>query len=124
MVLYDYDGNSILAESFKSLAESDILREITALYKKVIDRGLRPCLHIMCNEFSKGMKHFICSAGSQHQLLPPGLHHALISKRSIHTFKHHLIDGLSSCDPIFPYIYGAASSDSQYLPSTPFSRPN
>ena len=101
MVLYDCDGNSILAESLKSCAESKLLREITALYKHVIDRGLQPRLHIMYNELSKGMKNSIYSAGSQHQMVPPRLNHSLIAKRSIHTFKHHLIDGISSCDPFF-----------------------
>ena len=54
------------------------------------------------NKFSAGMKPFIQSAGSQHQLVPPGVHRALISEQEIQTFKHHFIAGLLICEPKFP----------------------
>ena len=99
MVLHDFDRNVILEEPLKSCAESDICWALTSIYKHITDRGIQPRPHMLNNEFSAGMKIFICLAGSQHQMLPPGLHHALISKREIQTFKQHFISGLSSCKP-------------------------
>ena len=58
--------------------------------------------HMLDNEWSEGINCFIYTSGDQHQQISPGLHRALISKRSIKTFKHHLIYGLSSCDPKSP----------------------
>ena len=54
------------------------------------------------NKFSTRMKNFICYADAQNQLVPSGLHCALIYNRAIQTLKHHLIARLSSCDPKFP----------------------
>ena len=58
------------------------------------------------NECSADMKFFIYLTGAQHQLVPPGLHCALIDKRYIKSFKHHFISGLSSCNPKFPLNLG------------------
>ena len=70
-----------------------------ALYKHMKYRGLQLCLHILDNDCSAGMMHFIRSEGNQHRLVPLSLHRDLISKQSIQIFKHHLIDGLSIYDP-------------------------
>ena len=102
MVLHDCDRNEILSDTLKYRAESDILQSLTALYKHVTDRGLQSRLHMLYNECSAGMENFIHSAGNQNQLVPPGLHPALIAEREIQTFKNHFISGLSSCDPKLP----------------------
>ena len=101
-VLHDCDSNAILANHLKSHAYSELLQALTALYKHMTYRGLQPCLHILYNECSVVMKHFIRMAVAQHQLVPPGLTCSLIVERSIQTFKHHLISGLSSYDTNFP----------------------
>ena len=54
---------------------------------------------MMENKWSEGIKNLIPLAGSHHQLVPTGPQLVLISNQSIKTFKHHLISGLSSCDP-------------------------
>ena len=102
MVLQYCGSNAILADPLKSCAESELLREITSLYKHITGRGLQPHLHILDNTCSSGVIIFILSADAHHQLVPPGLHRALVYEWEIQTFKHHLIAGLSSCNPKFP----------------------
>ena len=107
MVLHNCDRNAILAEPLKSHKDYELLQALKALYRYVIDLGIHQQLYILYNEFSAGMKISIQMAGAQHQLVPPALHHALISEQSIRTFKQHFIDGLSICEPKFlSYLWG------------------
>ena len=66
------------------------------------DWGIQPLLHMLDKKCSAVLKNPIPYADTQHQLFPPGLHHAFIAEQEIQTFKHHLIDGLSSCDLKLP----------------------
>ena len=102
MVMAEYDSDTILVESLTSRAETEILHTVTKLYDNLKERGLQPCMHILNNECSCLMHKFIREAGETQQLVPSGLHQALISEREIQTFKVHLISGLSSCDTNLP----------------------
>ena len=53
----------------------------------------------MDKKCSFGMKDFICSSRSKHQLLLLGLYCALVFESAIQIFKVHRIVGLASCNP-------------------------
>ena len=99
MVMTDYDSGAILADLLTSRSKTELLHTVTKFYEQLKERGLKLRLHILDNECSTLMKNFIREAGATHQLVPPGLHQALIADREIQAFKAHLIAGLSSCDP-------------------------
>ena len=44
----------------------------------------------------------ICRAGTKHQLVPLGLHCALVVEQEIQTFSMHLIASPASCNPNLP----------------------
>ena len=81
MVLHDCDINTILAETLKYRAESEILRALKDLYKHVTERFIQTLLQILDNKCSASMKIFICSVGSHKQLVPTGLHCSLIAEQ-------------------------------------------
>ena len=78
--IHNCDSNYILEEPLKLRSESEILWELTAIYKHITYHGLQLCLQILYNEWSTGMENFILSAGDQHQLVPLGLHRTLIAE--------------------------------------------
>ena len=103
MVIVDYESDDILAEPLTSRAKTKLLRAVKKLYENLNDRGLQPHLHTLGNELSSLMNNFIREAGETHQLVLPGLHQATIAEREIQRSKAHLISGISSCDPNFPF---------------------
>jgi hypothetical protein len=50
MVLYDYDGNAILAEPIKNRTSAELLRAFQVLENKLTARGLQPKLMRLGNE--------------------------------------------------------------------------
>ena len=54
------------------------------------------------NECPSGLKDYMRHEGITFQLVPPHLHRTNSAERAIQTFKDHLIDGITSCDPDFP----------------------
>ena len=57
------------------------------------------------NECPGGLKMFLRKAIVNFQLVPPYLHLTNAAERAIQTYKDHLIAGLSSCDPNFPFHF-------------------
>ena len=79
MFMADYESDTILVELLISCARIDLIRAVTKLYEHLKERGLQPHLHMIHNECSTLMKKFIIEAGETHQLVPLGLHRALIA---------------------------------------------
>ena len=69
MVLADHDSNAILVAPLKSRAERELLCATEELYKHLTDWGLKPQIHMLDNECSQALKHFIRGAHSRHQIL-------------------------------------------------------
>ena len=108
MVLHDCYINAILAEPLKSHADSDLLWEITDLYKRVIYDGIHPCLYIVDNECSSFMKNFIRSTGASNNWSHPTCTMpSLPSGKSKHS-NTILFLGYQAATQKFCYIYGVA----------------
>ena len=54
------------------------------------------------NECPAGLKDYMRREGITFQFLPPHLHQTNSAERAIHTFKDHLIPGITSCETDFP----------------------
>jgi hypothetical protein len=50
MVLYEYDGNAILAEPIKNRTSPELMRAFQVMEKKLTARGLQPKLTRLDNE--------------------------------------------------------------------------
>jgi hypothetical protein len=59
MVLYEYDGNAILAEPIKNRRLTELLRASQVMEKKVTARGLQPKLMRLDNEESQLIKSYL-----------------------------------------------------------------
>ena len=74
LVAYHYDSNKIHTEPLKTISGL----EITAAYQKIhsllTNRGLRPHLHILDNEFPNVLNFFMREVNKQVQLVPPHIH--------------------------------------------------
>jgi hypothetical protein len=74
LILYGYNGNTILAEPMKSKADAEAVRAYTVIYKQLTDAGLIQNFQIMDNEASAAVKSFLEQHGISYQLVPPHVH--------------------------------------------------
>jgi hypothetical protein len=59
MVLYEYDGNAILAEPMKNRTAQELMRAFQVMEKKLTARGLQPKLMRLDNEASQLLKSYL-----------------------------------------------------------------
>jgi hypothetical protein len=72
LVLYDYDSNSILAETMHNRSDTEHLRAYNSLqHQYLIERGFKLQLQKLDNEASKALKRSIRDKGIDYQLVPP-----------------------------------------------------
>jgi hypothetical protein len=102
LVLYEYDGNAILAEPMKTKADAEAVRAYTVLYRQLTDAGLKPNFQIMDNKASTAVKSFLKQNNITYQLVPPHIHRRNAAERAIHTFKSHFVAGLATTDGHLP----------------------
>jgi hypothetical protein len=74
MVLYEYDGNAILAEPIKNRTAAELLRAFQVMEKKLTARGLQPKLMRLDNEASQLIKTYLHEHNIHSQLVPPYSH--------------------------------------------------
>jgi hypothetical protein len=102
MVLYEYDGNYILAEPIKNITAPELLRAFQVMETKLTARGLRPKLMKLDNEASQLLKSYFHDTNISFQLVPPYSHRRNTTERAIRSFKDNLIAGICSTDKTFP----------------------
>jgi hypothetical protein len=102
MVLYEYDGNVILAEPIKHITAAELLRAFQVMETKPTVRGLQPKLMRMENEASQLLKSYLHDTYITFQSVPPYSHRINAAERAIISFKDHLIAGICSTDKAFP----------------------
>jgi hypothetical protein len=102
LLLYEYDGNAILAEPMKTKEDAEAVRAYTVLYRQLTDAGLKPNFQIMDNEASAAVKSFLKQNNIAYQLVSPYIHRRNAAERVIRTFKSHFIAGLATTDGQFP----------------------
>jgi hypothetical protein len=59
MVLYEYDGNAIMAEPIKNNKAAKLLRSFQVMEQKLTTRGLKPKRMTLDNEASKLLKEYV-----------------------------------------------------------------
>jgi hypothetical protein len=74
MVLYEYDGNAILAEPNKNRTEAELLRAFQVTETKLTARGMQPKLTRLDNEASQLLKSYLHEKDITFQLVPPYSH--------------------------------------------------
>jgi hypothetical protein len=102
LVLYDYDGNAILAEPMKNRSDNEHLRAYNKLHQFLVDRGFKPLLQKLDNEASNALKRTIRDKDIDFQLVPPHTHRRNAAERAIQTFKNHFVACLCTADKFFP----------------------
>jgi hypothetical protein len=102
MVLYEYDGNSILAEPIKNRTSAELLRAFQVMETKITVRGLEPKLMRLDNEASQLLKSYLDNKYITFNLVPPYSHWRNAAEMAIRSFKDHLISGICSTDKAFP----------------------
>jgi hypothetical protein len=73
MVLYEDDGNSIMAEPIKNKT-AELLRSFQVMEQKLTSRGLTPKLMKLDNEASTFLKDYLHDQDITFQLVPPYYH--------------------------------------------------
>jgi hypothetical protein len=101
MVLYEYDGNDIMAEPIKNNKSAELFRSFQVMEQKMTSRGLKPKLMTLDNEESTLLKDYLHGQVINFQLVPPYGRRRNAAERAIHSFKDHLIAGLCSTDKAF-----------------------
>jgi hypothetical protein len=101
-VLYEYDGNAIMAEPIKNNKAAELLGSFQVMEQKLTSRGLKPKLIILENEASKLLKDYLHDQDINFQLVPPYFQRRNAAECTICSFKYHLIAGLCSTDKAFP----------------------
>jgi hypothetical protein len=102
MVLYEYDGNAIMAEPIKNNKAGELLHSFQVMEQKVTARGHKPKLKTLDNEVSKLLKDYVHDQHISFQLVPSYFHRHNAAERAIHYFKDHVIARLCSTDKAFP----------------------
>jgi hypothetical protein len=102
MVIYEYDGNNILAEPIKNRTAAELLRAFQVMETKLTARGLTQKLTRMDNEASQLLNSYLHDKKITFQLVPPYRNKKNAAERSIRSFKDHLIAGIFSTDKSFP----------------------
>jgi hypothetical protein len=71
MVLYEYDGNAIMAEPIKSNNTAKVLLSFQVMEQKMTSRGLTPKHMTLDNETSNLLKDYLHDQDINFQLVPP-----------------------------------------------------
>ena len=85
---------SILAEAMKNRGDTEMLISFNNLVVNLTERGLKPKYHVLENETYEEIKHNIKKWYIIYQIVQSGKHRTNNTKRSIHTFKKHIVAGL------------------------------
>jgi hypothetical protein len=102
IILYEYDGNAIMAEPIKNRTSMELLRAFQVMEQKLIARGLKPRLVRLDNEASQIINNYLYEQDFSFQLVPPYRHRRNAAEHAIIYFKDHLIARLCSTDKAFP----------------------
>jgi hypothetical protein len=78
-----------------------MVRSYEVIIRYLTDRGLKPHLQQLDNEFSRVLQLFLAQEEIKLQLAPQHMHRHSMIEGAIKTFKNHFISGLCSVDPNF-----------------------
>jgi hypothetical protein len=75
LIVYSYDGNTILAEPMCSGTDNAAIEAYSTILSRLKKAGLAPKLQCLDNEASRALKDFLDDQGIDWQLVPPHCHH-------------------------------------------------
>ena len=102
-VMYVYDANAILLRPLKTREGSALLEACISCYNYLQQRKLTPKLHVVDNECSQQLKHFIeQNQQTTIQFTEADNHSINAAERAIQTTKNHLIAGYSTVNKEYP----------------------
>ena len=103
-ILYEYDGNAILARPLKTLQALEINNTWYKTHLQLRHKGFAPKPHVLDNEYSLDMNKAFKKYDVAFQLVPPHVHRRNADERAIQNWKNHFCFGLSTCDPKSPLV--------------------
>ena len=87
----------------KNREDASFINAFKDIYSYLKQRNYTPKLHVLGNEVSKEIVHYIKNEEKANiQFVEPHQHRVNAAERAIQTFKNHFIAGLSTVDPTFP----------------------
>ena len=89
-------------QSLWKISGLDLKKSYQKLHSLLTNRGLKPNLHIMENEYPNVLKMLMREVNEKFQLVPTHIHHINWAERAIRTFKENFISGLASTHKEFP----------------------
>ena len=102
LVVYNYDGNTILAEPMKKRETDTIIKAWNKLHSCLYNNGIVTTYYILDNECSTAFKNALQEKNVTFELVSPNQHRRNAAERAIRMFKNHLVSGLATCQPDFP----------------------
>ena len=88
--------------TFRKKKGLDLKKTYHIIHSLLTNRGLKPNLYILDNEFTNFLKNLIREVNEKFQLVPPHIHSRNSAERAIQSFKEHFIAGLYSTHKKFP----------------------
>ena len=87
----------------KNREAASFINAFKDIYSYLKRKNYTPKLHVLDNEVSKEIVHYIKNEEKANiQFVEPHQHKVNAAERAIQTFKNHFIAGLSTVDPTFP----------------------
>ena len=86
----------------KARDSGDMKAAFKNIYTYLISKKHKPTLHIMDNECSTAVKHYIVRMDTTNQFLEAHQHRVNAAERAIQKFKNHFIAGLCTVNKLFP----------------------
>ena len=114
-ILYDWTMNEILAAPIKDTKYETTIEAFQTHIRYIAKRIFKHIFIVIDNVASKATKIYLQEENIQMQLVEPHNHEVNSAEREIHTFKNHLIAGISIWYENFPTIlWSYLISQAQY----------
>ena len=101
-VCYVYKCNYIMVQTVKSRKDAGMVSAFKEVYKELKTKGHQPKLHVLDNECSKAVKHYIISEQTNIQLVEPHNHCVNAAEPAVKSLKYHDLAVFDTLVPNFP----------------------
>ena len=102
MILHHVDSNSLWSKAMRDQSNGELILARARALARMRQRGIIPKHQILNNQASAEYKAAIEASGMTYKLVPPKDHRRNMAKRTIQTFKDHLVGILNRCASSMP----------------------
>ena len=121
VVCYVYKLNTVLLRTMKSCKTKDMLQAFESMYNELEEKGHKPTLHVLDNEYSRPVKKFLLKKDTDIQIVEAHNHAVLAAETAVKSAKYHTVAHLATIDPNCPtFNVGASSFPRSRSPSTSY----